>query len=108
MFIRLSAPISEQWPPLCHGGSTRVEPNEYLQHVRIAKAREAREFSLQSVNEIAWKIGYEDPGAFRKVFNRIVGPSPGEYRKRFGIAELQVRSLRSAGAFTGTNPTDEL
>lgn len=67
--------------------ATGLKPNEYLQHVRIAKAREALEFSMQSVNEIAWKIGYEDPGAFRKIFNRIVGLSPGEYRKRFGIAD---------------------
>lgn len=67
--------------------ATGLKPNEYLQHVRIAKAREALEFSMQSVNEIAWKIGYEDPGAFRKVFNRIVGLSPGAYRKRFGIAD---------------------
>jgi len=66
--------------------ATGLKPNEYLQHVRIAKAREALEFSMQSVDEIAWMVGYEDHGAFRKVFNRIVGLSPGEYRKRFGIA----------------------
>jgi AraC-like DNA-binding protein len=60
----------------------RLKPNEYLQHVRIAKARG----TMQSVNEIAWKIGYEDPGAFRKAFNRILELSPGEYRKRFWIA----------------------
>jgi transcriptional regulator GlxA family with amidase domain len=67
--------------------ATGLKPNEYLQHVRIAKAREALEFSAQSINEIAWKVGYEDQGAFRKIFNRIVGLSPGEYRKRFGIAD---------------------
>jgi transcriptional regulator GlxA family with amidase domain len=66
--------------------ATGLKPNEYLQHVRIAKAREALEFSMQSVDEIAWMVGYGDHGAFRKVFNRIVGLSPGEYRKRFGIS----------------------
>ena len=77
--------------------ATGMKPNEYLQHVRITKAREALEFSMQSVSEIAWKIGYEDPGAFRKVFNRIVGLSPGEYRRRFGISDrprLDLASLR--------------
>jgi transcriptional regulator GlxA family with amidase domain len=67
--------------------ATGLKPIEYLQHVRIAKAREALEFSTQSINEIAWKVGYEDHGAFRKVFNRIVGLSPGQYRDRFGIAD---------------------
>ena len=52
-----------------------------------SKAGEALEFSTQSINEIAWKVGYEDQGAFRKIFNRIVGLPPGEYRKRFGIAD---------------------
>ncbi|MDE2051429.1 MAG: AraC family transcriptional regulator, partial [Gammaproteobacteria bacterium] len=31
-------------------------------------------------------VGYEDPGSFRKVFQRIMGLSPGQYRRRFGIA----------------------
>jgi transcriptional regulator GlxA family with amidase domain len=67
--------------------ATGLKPNEYVQHVRMAKAREALEFSAQSISEIAWEVGYEDQGAFRKIFNRIVGLSPGEYRKRFGIAD---------------------
>jgi len=67
--------------------ATGLKPNEYLQHVRIAEAREALEFSTQSINEIVWRVGYEDHGAFRKVFNRIVGLSPGQYRERFGIAD---------------------
>jgi transcriptional regulator GlxA family with amidase domain len=74
--------------------ATGLKPNEYLQHVRIAKAREALEFSTHSINEIAWKVGYEDHGAFRKVFNRIVGLSPGQYRERFGIADrVSIRIL---------------
>ncbi len=75
--------------------ATGLKPNEYLQHVRIAKAREALEFSMQSVEEIAWKVGYEDQGAFRNVFNRIVGLAPGEYRKRFGIADRPRVDLAS-------------
>jgi transcriptional regulator GlxA family with amidase domain len=67
--------------------ATGLKPNEYVQHVRIGKAREALEFSTHSINEIAWMVGYEDQGAFRKIFNRIVGLSPGDYRKRFGIVD---------------------
>ena len=32
---------------------------------------------------VAVDVGYNDPGAFRKVFARIVGQTPGDYRKRF-------------------------
>ena len=51
-----------------------------LQYLRVGKARESLEFSMSTVNEIAWMVGYEDPGSFRKVFQRIMGLSPGHYR----------------------------
>jgi len=65
--------------------ATGLTPKEYVQHLRVGKARESLEFSNLSVNEIAWMVGYEDPGSFRKVFHRVMGLAPGEYRRRFGI-----------------------
>jgi transcriptional regulator GlxA family with amidase domain len=53
--------------------------------LRVGKARESLEFSNLTVNEIAWMVGYVDPGSFRKVFHRDMGLAPGEYRRRFGI-----------------------
>ncbi|MFH5927288.1 helix-turn-helix domain-containing protein [Roseomonas xinghualingensis] len=38
------------------------------------------------VEQIAWQVGYEDPSAFRKLFRRVTGLAPAEYRRRFGIA----------------------
>jgi len=66
--------------------ATGMTPTHYLQHLSVGKARESLEFSVSTVNEIAWMVGYEDPGAFRKVFQRIMGLSPGPYRRRFGVA----------------------
>ncbi|MBS2040604.1 GlxA family transcriptional regulator [bacterium] len=65
--------------------ATGLKPTEYLQSLRVGKAREALEFSKDSVNQIAWKVGYEDPGAFRKIFQRLIGLSPGYYRRRFAV-----------------------
>jgi transcriptional regulator GlxA family with amidase domain len=56
---------------------------EYQQELKVNKARERLQFSALSVDQIAWDVGYGDPGAFRKVFTRIVGLSPAEYRRRF-------------------------
>lgn len=63
--------------------ATGMKPTEYAQHLRIGKARELLEFTRRSVEQIAWSVGYEDPASFRKVFHRIVGLSPGDYRQRF-------------------------
>jgi len=38
------------------------------------------------IERIAWDVGYSDPGAFRKVFTRVVGLTPGDYRRRFSAS----------------------
>lgn len=60
-----------------------MNPTEYCQQIRVVKAREMLEFTQQNVEQIAWSVGYEDPGAFRKIFQRIMGLTPADYRHRF-------------------------
>lgn len=66
--------------------ATGMSPTEYIQHLRVDKAREELEFSRLAIQEIAWKVGYKDSSSFRKVFQRIVGLTPGDYRRRFNVA----------------------
>jgi transcriptional regulator GlxA family with amidase domain len=63
--------------------ATGLTPSEYRQHLKIGKARELLEFTKRPVDQIAWSVGYEDAGAFRKLFHRIMGLTPSEYRQRF-------------------------
>jgi transcriptional regulator GlxA family with amidase domain len=63
--------------------ATAMTPVEYVQHIRVGKARELLEFTRRTVDQIAWTVGYEDAAAFRKLFHRITGLSPQEYRQRF-------------------------
>lgn len=65
--------------------ATGMRPVEYLQQVRIARAREALELTRDPVDAIAWAVGYADPAAFRKLFQRITGETPTAYRRRFGV-----------------------
>jgi transcriptional regulator GlxA family with amidase domain len=65
--------------------ATGLKPTEYCQHLRVGKAREMLELTGQSIERIAWAVGYEDPGAFRKVFVKVTGLSAGDYRRRFGV-----------------------
>ena len=65
--------------------SVFLNPTEYLQQLRVGKARELLESSTQTFEQIAWKMGYEDSGAFRKIFQKLAGLSPGEYRRRFSL-----------------------
>jgi transcriptional regulator GlxA family with amidase domain len=61
--------------------ATGMTPIEYSRSVRMARARELLEFSTRSVNEIAYAIGYADAAAFARVFRKVVGTSPGDFRR---------------------------
>ena len=67
--------------------ATGVKPTEYAQCVRVEKARELLQFTKRPVDQIAWSVGYEDAAAFRRVFARLVGLSPGDYRRRFAAED---------------------
>lgn len=63
--------------------ATGLRPTDYLQQVRIMKARDALELTGRPIDAIAWEVGYADPSAFRKIFRKIMGVTPSQYRKRF-------------------------
>lgn len=63
--------------------ATGHKTRAYVQHLRVDRARDLLELSTLGVQDIAWKVGYEDPGAFRRVFTRLMGLSPAAYRDRF-------------------------
>jgi len=65
--------------------ATGMTPVEYVQHLRVGKARELLEFTRRTVDQIAWTVGYEDAAAFRKLFHRITGLTPHDYRQRFAV-----------------------
>lgn len=66
--------------------ATGLRPTEYVQQVRMMKARDALETTNHSVDQIAWDVGYSDVTAFRRVFQRFTSLSPSSYRRRFGVA----------------------
>jgi len=63
--------------------ATGHNPSGYLQLWRIGQAREHLEMSTKSIEVIANEVGYLDVPSFGKLFKKMVGLSPGEYRKRF-------------------------
>lgn len=71
--------------------ATGMTTTEYAQRLRVGRARELLQFGNASIDRVAWEVGYSDPGAFRKVFTRIVGLSPSAYRRRFSSSAQDVR-----------------
>ncbi|WP_242526299.1 MULTISPECIES: GlxA family transcriptional regulator [Sphingomonadaceae] len=89
--MALQAGLEERTLQRRFKAATGLKPSEYVQHLRIGKARELLEFTRRPIDQIAWSVGYEDTTAFRRSFHRVLGLTPGDYRARFHSgAELAV------------------
>jgi len=60
-----------------------MSPLAYLQTRRISHAKQLLENSSLSLDRIVERCGYTDIASFRKLFTRLVGMTPREYRSRF-------------------------
>jgi transcriptional regulator GlxA family with amidase domain len=68
--------------------ATGLAPIDYVQRLRVEDAKRRLERTDDSIDEISWRVGYEDPAFFRRLFKRSTGMAPGAYRKRFRIPEF--------------------
>lgn len=72
---------------------TGIGFNEYLNKVRMQKAKSLLEIRSLKINEIGDMVGYSDAAYFIKVFKKYYGTTPSEYRRMmasnqaFGEAE---------------------
>ncbi len=64
-------------------------PQEFLQQQILAKAMALLEQSPLSVAAIAYRLGYQDPAYFSRVFQRQTGQSPGLWRAARKVAAPQ-------------------
>jgi transcriptional regulator GlxA family with amidase domain len=65
--------------------ATGLTPIAYVQRLRIEDAKRRLERTEASVDEISWRVGYEDPAFFRRLFKRTTGMAPGAYRRKFRV-----------------------
>jgi len=61
-------------------GSTLIER---LQALRVEEAKRQLEQTSVSVDDISHDVGYEDASFFRRLFKRLTGLSPSQYRRMF-------------------------
>ena len=59
---------------------THFAPMNYFLHMKIKRACQLLRNTNLKVNQISFKLGFEDPYYFSRIFKKIVGQSPKDYR----------------------------
>lgn len=72
--------------------ATGYAPVAYIQALRIEEAKHVLETSEVPVEQIGHAVGYEDSAHFRRLFKRLTGLTPSDYRRKFRLPRL-VREL---------------
>jgi len=65
-------------------------PLQYLQKIRVEKAKEMLESTHLAVERIVERVGYEDPASFRKLFLQLTQLTPRQYRQRFSHHGMEL------------------
>ncbi|MFS2151355.1 helix-turn-helix domain-containing protein [Rhizobium sp. Rhizsp42] len=71
--------------------ATGFNPTDYCQRLKVSHSRKLLEARDISIDEIAQRCGYEDQNSYRKVFKRLIGITPGEYRARISVRQATGR-----------------
>jgi len=61
---------------------TGFTPIEYFNHLKVQKACQFLLFTDLRIKEIAFELGIEDPFYFSRMFTKVMGLSPNEYREK--------------------------
>lgn len=67
-------------------------PKVYLQKIRLNAARRLLEADRGTIDQIARKVGYENPVFFRVLFKRHAGMTPSSYRDNYRFRSIAGRS----------------
>lgn len=66
--------------------ATQLSPADYVQRIKIEGAKRLFESTGKHINEVMYEVGYVDVKAFRQLFKKIAGMTPGDYRNKFNKA----------------------
>lgn len=60
---------------------TGMTPQQFIIQLRIRKAKELLANSNYNVSQISFMVGYDNPLYFSRIFKKVVGKSPKEFKK---------------------------
>jgi AraC-like DNA-binding protein len=68
--------------------ATGFAPIEYFNHLKIQRACQHLQFTSERIKEISAAVGIEDSYYFSRLFKKMIGISPLQYRERLATATM--------------------
>jgi len=62
--------------------ATGLSPQQYIHQVKIEQAKDALARRNERISELARRLGFEDANYFSRLFKKLAGCSPREYREK--------------------------
>jgi transcriptional regulator GlxA family with amidase domain len=78
--------------------ATGYSPLAYIQTLRVEEAKQLLETTTTSVEAVGRQVGYEDSASFRRLFRRLAGMPPGDYRRKFQMPSFADRSNKGTSS----------
>jgi transcriptional regulator GlxA family with amidase domain len=72
--------------------ATGYSPLAYIQALRIEEAKQLLETGSAPIEAVGREVGYEDAASFRRLFRRLAGMPPGDYRRKFRVPSYVARA----------------
>ncbi|MDO9414128.1 MAG: AraC family transcriptional regulator [Pseudolabrys sp.] len=76
--------------------ATGYSPLSYVQTLRVEEAKQLLETSAAAVEKIGREVGYEDVASFRRLFKKVTGIAPGDYRRSFQLPAVVGKAAGQA------------
>ena len=61
--------------------ATQISPNQYLQQVRVDKAKKLLLTTDMNIHQIAYEVGYENVSFFIRIFKKVTACTPTQWVK---------------------------
>lgn len=82
--------------------ATGYSPLAYIQALRVEEAKQLLETTGIAVEAIGREVGYEDAASFRRLFKRLAGIGPAEYRRKLQPPKM-IREIDRPGHGPGSS-----
>ncbi|HHT47899.1 MAG TPA: AraC family transcriptional regulator [Firmicutes bacterium] len=85
--IAASLGLSRSYLTVLFKNRLQIGPQDYLIQFRMERACDFLRNPLLSIGDVARSVGYSDPLAFSKIFKKVKGLSPSQYRQNHQQAQ---------------------